>query len=34
MDRRLPHLPGVPHLDVNRFLDKKTHMNESCIDPE
>ena len=34
MDRRLPHLPGVPHLDVNRPLEKHIYKNESCIVPE
>ena len=34
MDRRLPHLPGVPQLDVNRPLDKNIDTNESCIVPE
>ena len=34
MDRRLPHLPGVPQLDVNRPLDKNIYTNESCIVPE
>ena len=34
MDRRLPHLPGVPHLDVNRPLERHIYINESCIVPE
>ena len=35
MDRRLPHLPGVHQLDVNRPLDNiYIYTNESCIVPE
>ena len=34
VDRQLPHLPGVPQLDVNRPLDKNIYTNECYIVPE
>ena len=33
MDRRLPHLPGVPHLDINRPSEKNIHIMNLVLSP-